>query len=566
MRIPGSVLLLTLLVGIAGVPAWCADNPLDAVNDFYRALDAGDCVAALELRPGYPKARCQAITAAVVEEANLLCKGARSAAFHITVKYTTRNAPRTWATYQGYVAVLPRGGGWVLDNDSYWSDGKISAERYLRDKAGLDPDCVAAAAPRQTSEPRDDGALDAMRRAAAEALARLPGEGTQPAEKPERQKGAQAQLGQVKDMPLSQTPSVVSEAGSMPEEREGKDVQQSGVRSEPQDASEVPQEWRMREDLGPGYYAPPDTFGSVAVLTALFPPHELEGLSSDADITKLPEPDRIPPARLVPERQLPPLSEAWRGSIRSVPPGIEIKPVALTFDLCERSRERTGYQADIVDYLRTHAVPATFYAGGKWMRSHEERALQLMADPLFEIGNHAWTHGNLRVLRGRRMKNQILWTQAQYELLWEKMRQRALEKGIAESEVGKIPALPLTFRFPYGTCGRDALQLLAELGLPAVQWSVVSGDPDKNATAEAMARHIRQSVRPGAIIICHANGRGHNTAQALPLFIPWLREQGFDFVTVSQLLRLGRPETAPDCYEVRPGDNLQYDEKFGDGL
>ena len=43
----------------------------------------------------------------------------------------------------------------------------------------------------------------------------------------------------------------------------------------------------------------------------------------------------------------------------------------------------TGYDAEIIDFLREKRIPATLFMGGKWMRSHSERAMQLMADPLF---------------------------------------------------------------------------------------------------------------------------------------------------------------------------------------
>ena len=95
-----------------------------------------------------------------------------------------------------------------------------------------------------------------------------------------------------------------------------------------------------------------------------------------------------------------PLDPSRRLAIRRVdlPPGVKL--VALTFDLCEQPHEIAGYQGAIVDYLRAERVKATFFAGGKWMLTHRDRTQQLMADPLFEIGNHAWEHRNLRLLRG----------------------------------------------------------------------------------------------------------------------------------------------------------------------
>ena len=83
------------------------------------------------------------------------------------------------------------------------------------------------------------------------------------------------------------------------------------------------------------------------------------------------------------------VTERWAGFkptgkvIRRVelPPGKKL--VAFTFDLCEQPFEIAGYQGDIVDLLREHKVQATFFAGGKWLLTHPERAAQLVGDPLF---------------------------------------------------------------------------------------------------------------------------------------------------------------------------------------
>ncbi len=111
-----------------------------------------------------------------------------------------------------------------------------------------------------------------------------------------------------------------------------------------------------------------------------------------------------------PPRRLAPLESGWllpaerRGSIRrvSLPPGD--KRIALTFDLCEMASDVTGYDAELIAYLRKEGIHATFYAGGKWMRSHPEQTKQLMVDPLFELGNHAWTHVNLHLGAPRRCR------------------------------------------------------------------------------------------------------------------------------------------------------------------
>ncbi|MBF0482681.1 MAG: polysaccharide deacetylase family protein [Desulfovibrionaceae bacterium] len=305
------------------------------------------------------------------------------------------------------------------------------------------------------------------------------------------------------------------------------------------------------------------TFGSKAVLEALWPPAALAGAEAEKAGKRLESADLAPPARTEPQHALPVLPPGLRGSIRRVDAGGK-KLVALTFDLCELADNAAGYDGAVVDALRREQVPATFFAGGKWLRSHSERAMQLICDPLFEIGNHAWTHGNFGVLDATRMREQVLWTQAQYESLREQIAARAMEKGVSPQEIAAIPALPRVFRFPYGRCRPEALELLAGLGLAAVQWDANSQDAG-GGDGDSVAARVLAHARPGSIVLCHANGFGHGTAQALPRIIAALRGQGYTFVTVSQLLAQGRAEAKTECYADKPGDTVMYDTMFGDG-
>jgi len=305
------------------------------------------------------------------------------------------------------------------------------------------------------------------------------------------------------------------------------------------------------------------SFGSQVILETCWPAGELRGGPEEKKIARSrPGASLDGPERKSPAHRRFPLGPRLQNSIRSVEPGDQ-KVIALTFDLCERANETAGYDAEIVNYLRQNRVRATFYAGGKWMQSHPEKTLQLMADPLFEIGNHAWSHGDLRVLSNKKIEAQIMWTQAQYELLREELVERPCALAAGAEEMEKIPELPRTFRFPYGACRPKSFRFLAEQGLPAIQWSIVTGDASPGQTAKQIARVILEQARPGAIIVCHANGRGHGTAESLPLFIPELRKRGYEFVSVSELLDSGPADAVKQCYELKPGDNRRYDRLFG---
>jgi peptidoglycan/xylan/chitin deacetylase (PgdA/CDA1 family) len=282
------------------------------------------------------------------------------------------------------------------------------------------------------------------------------------------------------------------------------------------------------------------TFGSQVILEKLWSPSDLQG---ESPLTS----PGLPPANLKPKTVLPPVPAPWQNAIRGVTPLKGRKVVALTFDLCEAAREVSGYDAGVINYLRAQRVKATFFAGGKWLHSHPEKAMQLMADPLFEIGNHSWSHPHFPQLTPDAMEDQVLRTQAQYEGLWQELARRARAHGLDPAEMAKIPRVPHAFRFPYGACNAQALRVLARLGLVAIQWDIVTGDPDRHQYAQRIAAVVLRKIEPGAIIICHANGRGWWTAEALPLFVPKLKALGYQFVTISELLQCGPAVATPDC-------------------
>jgi peptidoglycan/xylan/chitin deacetylase (PgdA/CDA1 family) len=266
-----------------------------------------------------------------------------------------------------------------------------------------------------------------------------------------------------------------------------------------------------------------------------------------------------------PERAQPttfsPIRSNMRGSIRSVrlPPGKKL--IALTFDLCEALHEIAGYHGEIVDILRANDVKATFFAGGKWMMSHRERAQQLMSDKRFEIGNHTWAHRNLRLLTGSAVVEEIRGAEAAYQQL---RRDLADKQCTAVERRGVAPEFALNglnlFRFPFGACDPKSLETIGDLGLLAIQWDVTSDDPDPKQTPDRITKGILDEVRPGSIVLFHANGRGWWTDDALPEIIATLKARGYEFATVTELLNAGEPEISASCYDRTRGDTDQYDE------
>jgi peptidoglycan/xylan/chitin deacetylase (PgdA/CDA1 family) len=248
-----------------------------------------------------------------------------------------------------------------------------------------------------------------------------------------------------------------------------------------------------------------------------------------------------------------------RGVIRRVKLPPDKKLIALTFDLCETPDEVAGYQGDIVDTLRKNGIRATFFAGGKWMLSHEERAAQLMADPLFSVENHTWEHRDLRLLSGHELNDEINNASLAYATVRGRLIGRQCLAPDNADIAQRASPRPKLFRFPFGACSPEALDAVAQQGMIAVQWDVSSGDPARGETSPHMTRDVLENVKPGSIVLFHANGRGYNTPAALPLIIDGLKKQGYQFVTVEELLAAGQPDYAQSCYDNKPGDTNRYD-------
>jgi peptidoglycan/xylan/chitin deacetylase (PgdA/CDA1 family) len=199
--------------------------------------------------------------------------------------------------------------------------------------------------------------------------------------------------------------------------------------------------------------------------------------------------------------------------------------IALTFDACQSADSPAGYDEAIINILTQTRTPATLFLGGLWMQRHSAQTRVLAANPLFELGNHAWSHPNFSHLSPEEMSTEILRTQQLMVTL-----------------TGRRPAL---FRFPFGLHTEEALAVLGQHGLQAIQWDVLTGDPDPRVSAGAMVKEVAAQARNGSIVIMHLNTGGRHTAEALPAIIEQLREQGYTLVTVSQLLALAPPPASP---------------------
>lgn len=205
--------------------------------------------------------------------------------------------------------------------------------------------------------------------------------------------------------------------------------------------------------------------------------------------------------------------------IKSGPPACP--GVALTFDLCPVIKG-SGYDQALMDYLIEHRIPSTLFMSGKWMAKHKEQVNHLLGLGLFEIGTHGDAHAHLPMHNAGEQRTEIL---RPVTMLHEHYAHTAT-----------------LFRPPYGEYNDVTVDVVKALGLRFIQWSIESGDPDPTLSAEQILTRVDARVKPGSIIVFHANGKGKQTRQVIErLATKILPHKGLNPMTVSDLLNCKPP-------------------------
>ncbi len=196
--------------------------------------------------------------------------------------------------------------------------------------------------------------------------------------------------------------------------------------------------------------------------------------------------------------------------------------VALTFDLCP-VRDPVGYDAALVDYLMANRIPSTFFISGRWAAKHKAQVKALQAVPFFELGTHGDVHAHLPMHD-------------------EGDQRREISRAVALMQTRFGVAAPL-FRPPYGEYNDLTVQVVKALGLQFILWDLVSGDPDPTLSAATMADRVRRRLRPGSIIVMHANGKGKHTRELVQTISEtMLAQKQLRPMTVSELLACQTPQ------------------------
>lgn len=184
------------------------------------------------------------------------------------------------------------------------------------------------------------------------------------------------------------------------------------------------------------------------------------------------------------------------------------KKVAISFD-CAWGVDHTD---SLLEMMSKNDVRCTFFAVQFWVEKYPEYVEKIISAG-HEMGTHSRTHSYMSKLSKASIQDEL---------------------NTSASAIEKITGKKVTlFRPPYGDYNNTLIDTCNEMGLYPIQWDVDSLDW-KNLSATEIAMRVINGVKNGSIILCHNNGL--HTAEALPLIFSTLKNRGFEFVPISELI------------------------------
>ena len=171
----------------------------------------------------------------------------------------------------------------------------------------------------------------------------------------------------------------------------------------------------------------------------------------------------------------------------------------------------------LLDMLGEYGIPATFFMLGNQAERHPDIVKRVIAEG-HEVGNHSYSHPNLRVVSLARKEEELRRT---------------------DTILRNLGASPQFMRPPYGSYDASTEKVAASLGLSLMLWSMDSRDWQRLPDNYATLRNNRGTVyAPGTlrgIFLFHDSHK--RTVDDLPRIIRDLRAGGCQrFVTVSDYL------------------------------
>ncbi|MFP3124060.1 MULTISPECIES: polysaccharide deacetylase family protein [Bacillaceae] len=185
----------------------------------------------------------------------------------------------------------------------------------------------------------------------------------------------------------------------------------------------------------------------------------------------------------------------------------EKKMVALTINVAWGNE----YLPNMLETLKKHNVKATFFLEGRWVKENPSLA-KMIAEADQEVGNHSYTHPNMKTLSARAIEEQLTKTNAMIEVTTNQQVR--------------------WFAPPSGSFRDEVVTLAAKHGMGTIMWTVDTIDWQRPEPSVLLNR-VLTKVHPGAIVLMHPTSP---TARSLDTLIVQLKKKGYKIGSVSMLL------------------------------
>ena len=184
------------------------------------------------------------------------------------------------------------------------------------------------------------------------------------------------------------------------------------------------------------------------------------------------------------------------------------KKIAITFDAAWSAEDTDA----LIEILKKHNAKATVFAVGDWVEKNPE-AVKKFHKSGHEMANHSDTHAAFSKISREEIKKEIIDCNQKVEAI--------------------TGASPKLVRAPSGDYDNKSIEATESLGMKMIQWDCDSLDW-KKLSVEEMYNRVINNVQNGSIILFHNGVK--NTPEALDKILTKLKTDGYEFVTVSELI------------------------------
>lgn len=188
------------------------------------------------------------------------------------------------------------------------------------------------------------------------------------------------------------------------------------------------------------------------------------------------------------------------------------KVIYLTFD----AGFENGNTPAILDALKKHSVPATFFVVGTYIENNPD-LVKRMKDEGHTVGNHTYHHPDMsQIATKEAFEKELKDVETQYQ-------------EITGEEMTKF------YRPPQGKYSETNLQMAKEMGYHTFFWSLAYVDWYENdqPTKEEAFDKLLGRIHPGAIVLLHSTSQ--TNAQILDELLTKWEEMGYTFKPLDHL-------------------------------